>query len=259
MHRSPFVLILASLRLTRVGIHIFGALALASVYPALSPLTQRHLLRWWSRGLLRVLNVHHVTNGSQVLVNDAACLFVANHISWLDIFAVNVTTPARFVAKSEVSQWPVLGWLVQRSGTLFVRRGVRSDAVRVNALVTGLLQQGRAIALFPQGTSTTPEQPVHFHAPLLQSAIAANSQVQPVAIFYHDGQGVRHDAAAFVGDTTFMQSLWRIVCTTDIRVTVTYLPQMDATGQDRRSLAMQAQDAVNMTLARHIQAWPAGF
>ena len=136
MHRSPLVLILASLRLTRVGIHIFGALALVSVYPSLRPLMQRRLLRWWSQGLLRVLNVHHVTNGPQLLINDAACLYVANHISWLDIFAVNVTTPARFVAKSEVSQWPVLGWLVQRSGTLFVRRAVRSDAVRVNALVT---------------------------------------------------------------------------------------------------------------------------
>ena len=124
--------------------------------------------------------------------------------------------------------------------------------------VTRLLLQGRVIALFPQGTSTTPEQPVHFHAPLLQSAIEANSQVQPVAIFYHDRQGIRHDAAAFVGDTTFMQSLWRIVCTPDISVTVTYLPPMDTSGQDRRSLAMQAQDAVNLTLARHIQVSPAG-
>ena len=253
MHRTPFLLILASLRLTRLTVHIFGAFALASVYPTLSPSAQRRVMRWWSIGLLNLLNVRHVTSGQPALAGDAACLFVANHISWLDIFAVNVTTPARFVAKSEVSHWPVLGWLVQRSGTLFVRRTVRSDAVRVNALVTSLLKQGSAIALFPQGTSTTPEQSVHFHAPLLQSAIAASAQIQPVAIFYHDRQGVRHDATAFVGDTTFMQSLWKIVCTPDIRVTVTYLPSIDASGQDRRALAVQAQQAVNAALARHIQ------
>lgn len=253
MYRPPFVFVLASLRLTRLGIHIFSALALASVYPKLSSTTQRRLLRWWSQALLKVLNVRHLTHGQPSAVDKAACLFVANHISWLDIFAVNIATPARFVAKSEVSQWPVLGWLVQRSGTLFVRRAVRSDAVRVNTLVTDLLQQGRAIALFPQGTSTTPEQTVHFHAPLLQSAIAANALVQPVAIFYHDGQGVQHDAAAFVGDTTFMQSLWKIVCTPGLRVTVSYLPPMDATGQDRRVLAARAQQAVNERLAQHCQ------
>lgn len=109
--------------------------------------------------------------------------FVPNHISWLDIFAINVTTPAGFVAKSEVSSWPVLGWLVQRSGTLFIRRMVRSDTVRVNACMADLLRQGRALAVFAQGTSSTPEKAVQFHAPLLQSAVAANAQIQPVAVF----------------------------------------------------------------------------
>lgn len=253
MYRSPYLYIQASLRLTRLGIHIFVALILASVYPSLNSSTQRLLMRWWSQGLFNVLNVRHLTHGQPSQVSGVACLFVANHISWLDIFAVNIATPACFVAKSEVSQWPVLGWLVQRSGTLFVRRAVRSDAVRVNTLVSSLLQQGRAIALFPQGTSTTPEQAVHFHAPLLQSAIAANAMVQPVAIFYHDEQGARHDAAAFVGDTTFVQSLWKIVCTPTLRVSVSYLPPMDATGQDRRALAASAQQAVNVRLAQHCQ------
>lgn len=254
MQLPPFRLILASFRLARLGIHILGALILASVYPALSHSTQRRTLQWWSLGLLNVLNVRHMTEGQPPLVKGAACLFVPNHISWLDIFAINVTTPAGFVAKSEVSSWPVLGWLVQRSGTLFIRRMVRSDTVRVNACMADLLRQGRALAVFAQGTSSTPEKAVQFHAPLLQSAVAANAQIQPVAVFYHDSNGARHDAAAFVDDTTFMQSLWRIACAPGLQVTVTYLPPVNTAGQDRRALAEMAQGAVNAKLAQHCLA-----
>lgn len=250
-YRSPFLLVLVSWRLGRMAMHVALAFVAACVYPSWSPPAQRRFMRWWSRALLNLLNVTHASSGQPVPHSKLACLLVANHISWLDIFAVNSVTPAQFVAKSEVNGWPVLGWLVQRSGTLFIRRSVRSDTVRVNDCMVDLLQQGRAVAVFAQGTSATPEQPVHFHAPLLQSAVAAGAQVQPIAIFYHDRQGVPHDAAAFVGDTTFMQSLWKIVCTPSIQVTVTYLPPVDALGQDRRALAAMAQHSVNVRLTQY--------
>lgn len=251
MHRSPFLLVVTSWRLGRLAMHIGLAFAVACVYPALSFPAQRRFMCWWSRALLSLLDVAHESIGQPALDDQAACLLVANHISWLDIFAVSSVTPAQFVAKSEVSGWPVLGWLVQRSGTLFIRRTVRSDTVRVNDCMAGLLQQGRAVAVFAQGTSSTPEQPVRFHAPLLQSAVTAGVQVQPVAIFYHDRHGLPHEAAAFVGDITFMQSLWKIVCSPGIQVVVTYLPAMDVLGQDRRALAEMAQRAVNACLAQH--------
>ncbi len=251
MHRSPLFMVVVSWRLGRLATHIGLAFVAACVYPSLSHPAQRRFMCWWSRALLSLLNVAHESIGQPALDDQAACLLVANHSSWLDLFAVNSVTPAQFVAKSEVSGWPVLGWLVQRSGTLFIRRTVRSDTVRVNDCMAGLLQQGRAVAVFAQGTSSTPEQPVRFHAPLLQSAVAAGTQVQPVAIFYHDRYGVPHEAAAFVGDITFMQSLWKIVCSPGIQVVVTYLPPMDALGQDRRALAEMAQLAVNARLAQH--------
>jgi 1-acyl-sn-glycerol-3-phosphate acyltransferase len=251
IQRSPILLVLVSWRLGRLATHIGLAFVVACVYPSLSHPAQRRFMCWWSRALLNLLNVAHESCGQPSRDDQAACLLVANHISWLDIFAVNVVTPAQFVAKSEVSGWPVLGWLVQRSGTLFIRRSVRSDTVRVNDCMAGLLQQGRAVAVFAQGTSSTPEQAVRFHAPLLQSAVAAGAQVQPIAIFYHDRQGAPHDAVAFVGDITFMQSLWKIVCSPGIQVVVTYLPPMNALGQDRRALADMAQHAVNARLAQH--------
>ncbi|PIY27910.1 MAG: 1-acyl-sn-glycerol-3-phosphate acyltransferase [Comamonadaceae bacterium CG_4_9_14_3_um_filter_60_33] len=254
MKRSPWQLFGISLRLGHLTLHIACAFAVAGVYPKLGVLAQQRFMRWWSRSLLKLLKVKHHVSGEPHGAQVPACLMVANHVSWLDIFALNALTPARFVAKSEVSGWPVLGWLVQRAGTLFIRRAVRSDTVHVNARMAGLLQQGRAVGLFAQGTSSTPGQPVQFHAPLLQSAVAAGARVQPIAIFYHDQQGRWHAAAAFVDDITFVQSLWQIVCNPGIHVTVSYLPVIDACGLDRRALAVMTQCAVNAALDRHLQA-----
>lgn len=254
MNRSPLFLLVISLRLSHLTVHIACAFAVAWVYPALGSAAQGRFMRWWSQGLLRLLKVQHHVSGQPAATRAPACLLVANHVSWLDIFVINALSPACFVAKSEVNGWPVLGWLVQRAGTLFIRRAVRSDTVHVNERMAGLLQQGSAVGVFAQGTSATPEKPVHFHAPLLQSAVIAGARVQPIAIFYHNQQGSRHDAAAFVNDITFMQSLWQIVRNPGIQVTVTYLPPIDASGQDRRALALLTQQAVNATLNQHLQA-----
>ena len=248
MHSTPLFLILISVRLTRLTVHILGALAVSPVYPALTRLAQRRFMQWWSAGLLNLLNVHCNAHGQPPAPDQQARLLVANHISWLDIFAVNVMTPAFFVAKAEVREWPVLGWLVQCSGTLFISRRQRSDVARVNQRMAGLMQQGNPVALFAQGTSTLPDQPLLFHASLLQSAVMAEALVQPVCIFYHDEQGQPHQAVAFVGDTSFIQSLWRIVCTPCIQVTVSYLAPVTAAGQNRRTLAAITQCAVNTAL-----------
>ena len=254
MLHPALLTVLISVRLTRMTIHILGAFALAPVYPMLSRSAQRRIMQWWSAGLLQVLNVHHNASGQPPQKGAPTCLLVANHISWLDIFAVNVLTPAFFVAKAEVKEWAVLGWLVQRSGTLFIRRNHRSDVVRINQHMAELLHQGSPVALFPQGTSALPDQPLQFHAPLLQSAVVAAAPVQPICIFYHDRQGNPHPAPAFIGDTSFIRSVWRIVGIADIRVLECYLPPLAASGQDRRALALMAQQVVTAALAERLPA-----
>ncbi len=253
MHHPSLLPILISVRLSRLTVHILGAFAVAVIYPALTPSAQRRIMQWWSAGLLNLLNVRCCAIGQPPPTDQQARLLVANHISWLDIFAVNMVSPACFVAKAEVREWPVLGWLVQRSGTLFIQRSQRSDVVRINARMAELLHQGNPVALFPQGTSTLPEQALHFHAPLLQCAVMADALIQPICIFYHDRQGNAHGAVAFVGDTSFMQSLWQIICTPGIEVTVAYLPPITAASQGRRALAFMAQQAVNAALVERVQ------
>lgn len=254
MHRTLLRLVIASVRLIRLTLHIGYAMGIACVYPRWEPQRQSRFRQHWSRGVLRLLNIHCATQLRQPDGGAAGGLLVANHISWLDILVINAALPAHFVAKSEVSTWPILGWLVRRSGTLFVQRHRRSDTTQVNERITALLRQGQPVAVFAQGTSTDGSQPVQFRAPLLQSAIDAQAWVHPVAVYYHDRQGQRLASADFVGDTSFLQSLWRIVCAPRIDVALTFLPAMDGVGKSRREIAAQAQQAVNDTLQRWVRA-----
>lgn len=254
MHRNPVRLAVASVRLIGLALHIAYAMAVACVYPLWGLERQSRFRQHWSRGLLRLLHVRCKADSARLAVDAPGAFLVANHISWLDVFVIKAQRPTHFVAKAEVGQWPLLGWLVRRSGTLLVRRERRTDTRIVNQQIMRLLQRGQSVVVFAQGTSTPATQPVHFHASLLQSAIDAQAAVHPVVVYYHDALGRPLDTADFVGDTSFGQSLWRIVCAPYIQVTVQCLPAIDVAGHNRRSLAAQAQQSVRSTLSAWVQA-----
>jgi 1-acyl-sn-glycerol-3-phosphate acyltransferase len=244
--------LLACIRGVRVVFHITYGIMLACFFPSLNPSTRRNLLKHWSRTLLHILHVRFEAHGYYHPADTHGRLLVANHISWLDIIALNAVVPAYFVAKSEIRNWPLLGWLCHRVGTLFVKRNIRRDTVRINREISGALKQGECIALFPEGTSTDGELPGHFHSSLLQVAIDLNVAVCPVAIRYHGNTGKANSDAAFVGDMSFVQSLWKILCSPSLHVTLFYLSPLPCTGKNRRLLASQAQGSIHMALAKFL-------
>jgi 1-acyl-sn-glycerol-3-phosphate acyltransferase len=242
-------MLLVCFRSARVACHIIYGILLACFFPALNQSLQRRILKHWSHNLLDILHVRLEAHGSYHPADMHGRLLVANHVSWLDVIALNAVVPACFVAKSEIRNWPLLGWLCHRAGTLFVKRNIRRDTVRINHEISGVLKKGECIALFPEGTSTDGELPGHFHSSLLQVAIDINAAVCPVAIRYHDGAGKANGDAAFVGDMSFIQSLWKILCSPSLHVTLLYLPLLPCTGKNRRLLASEAQGSIHMALA----------
>jgi len=195
-----------------------------------------------------ILNVQFATNGNYHPADLRGSLLVSNHISWLDVIALNAATPATFVAKSEVRNWPLLGWLCVRVGTLFIKRETARDTVRVNRMISSMLLRGECIALFPEGTSSDSGLPGHFHSSLLQSCVDTKSSLYPVGIRYHDKTGKSNNDAAFVGDMSFIQSLWAILSSPSLHVTLYYLPALAGAESSRRSLAAEAQGLIHMTL-----------
>lgn len=243
------VFLVAVFRAIRVAIHIGYGLLLAVFYPRFGKSARRRILQRWSAGLLEILNVTLKIPAEDSLSTLPPGLIVANHISWLDVMVLNSVIPMRFVAKSEVRNWPAIGWLSARVQTIFIERGKARDAARINLQLADLLQGGECLAIFPEGTSTDGAQVARFHASLLQSAIDSRTEVHPVAIRYQDPLGAHSTAASYIDEMSFADSLWNVLCTHNLHVCLIATPSLNAAGTDRRTLADAAHVQISMAVA----------
>ncbi|MGO8755407.1 MAG: hypothetical protein ACLQHK_09275 [Gallionellaceae bacterium] len=103
MNRKPTRLPIISLRAARLFFHMFHAILIACIYPALGKPAQRRILQHWSRSLPNILNAGGHAVGHQPIRAGQECLFTANHISWLDMFAMNTSLPAAICAQQAVA------------------------------------------------------------------------------------------------------------------------------------------------------------
>jgi 1-acyl-sn-glycerol-3-phosphate acyltransferase len=248
MAKSSLDMLVSVFRGSRLALHLFYGMLLAIFYPHLNHTRQRHTLKVWSRQLLTILNIDIQIEGHQLTRGEGGCLIVANHVSWLDIFVLNAIHPSHFIAKSEVRNWPIIGWLSRRSGTIFIERALRQDASLINQRVSLLLGQGACIGLFPEGTTTEGKQVGHFHSALIQSAIDAGIRLCPIALRYQDKDGEHQIAASFVGDMTLAQSIWQILRCPHHNALVVFTPALMAGNTNRRVLARSAQEAIAQVL-----------
>lgn len=242
---------LAAWRLSRVLLHLLIAYVRSYlVWPKLDQQGWHDETASWSGKLLRILGIELVVQGQP---RPGAKLVVSNHVSWLDIVAINAVVPSRFISKAEVGQWPLVGRLVTAAGTLYLVRERRRDAMRVLGLMSKALREGHTLAVFPEGTTGDGHGVMHFHANLLQAAIDAPAPVQPVVLRYSDPLHDISPIAAYVGDTTLMQSLWWIVTARGLRVHAHILPLQAVEHADRRALAdlLQAQLSDSLASRNH--------
>ena len=219
---------------------MWGMGSVAFVFPWIPRAGRQALKARWSRQLLTTLGVRLLPSGRPAREG----LLVANHISWLDIFAINAVAPAAFVSKDEVLSWPLIGWLSARAETIFLERGSRAAALRTKEHIAATLRQRCPVALFPEGTTSFGDHVLPFHGALLQSALDAGAQVSPVALRYVDRDGHPSLAAAYVGDTSLGQCLRAISMASGLAVRVSFLPPIDPVGGDRRHLAAHAHRAI---------------
>lgn len=218
----------------------------ALAFPFLPVKARRALKSRWSRQLLDALGVRLRIAGTP----PASGLLVANHISWLDVYAINALAPTAFVAKNDVRAWPLIGWLSTHTETIFLERGSRSAAMRAKERLTDELRQRACVAVFPEGTTSNGDTLLPFHSALFQSALDAGMRVAPVALRYTGSDGEPSPAPAYVGDTSLWQCLRTIVTTGGLTGHLYFLPALDPAGMDRRQLAQQAHRLIAGRLAR---------
>ncbi len=246
MSPNPWVTRVA--RLVRFGLHLIQGVLLASfVLPWLSTAARARVISRWSAKILRILALRYHVRGTPPAARGGL-LFVANHVSWLDIWLLLALRAVRFVSKSEVRGWPVIGWLAAQTGTLFIERTRRLHTATINEQIATALGAGNDVAMFPEGTTTDGLHLKAFHASLLQPAVDLGAQVVPVAIRYVLPDGRTDTTPAYHGDTTLLQSLRAILARRELEAEVAYLAPIDARGKTRRELAQAAQAAIAAAL-----------
>ena len=212
-------------------------------FPGLSESGRNAHKRLWSRKLLSILSISVQTRGAQRKLPER-CMLVLNHISWLDIFVIDASYPATFIAKSEIRSWPFVGWLSTGVGTLYIERGKRAEALRARQAVVKEIERDVLIALCPEGTTTLGRSLERFHPALFQPALDAEAALQPLALRYLDAAGVQTEAAAYAGETSLMGSVWAIVSERRMVVELSLLEPISSRGETRRSLAEKAEAAI---------------
>jgi 1-acyl-sn-glycerol-3-phosphate acyltransferase len=171
-------------------------------------------------------------------------LMVSNHSSWIDIFATNAVQAVRFISKSEIRDWPVLGRLVTMAGTLYVERGNRSKINETNQSIRDAVAAGDLIGFYPEGTTTDGTYLLPFKTNLFQPAVDYQMTVYPVAVSYRQ-RGQKTRIASYEGDTSFGESFLSLTRATGLEVHVAFGDPIDGTTFGHRAaLASAAQEAI---------------
>jgi lyso-ornithine lipid O-acyltransferase len=197
-------------------------------------LARSRWLQWCSRRTLRVFSVQFESRGPC----PAAGLLVCNHLTYLDVLVLVGLTPAVFVSKSEVKNWPVFGWFARLSGTLFVDRRRRSDVTRMNTEIERTLAGGNVLVLFPEGTSWNSREILPFKSPLLEPIVGAKHPLSVGRITYTVADGSVEQDVCYWGDMTFLKHFLNLMTKRQIHARVTFAP-VPQPASDRKELARQ--------------------
>jgi len=230
-----------ALRVPFLLLHL--ALALPLTLICINPLTQRlriggeridhRVIRAWSGVLLRIFGFRLRRVGTPV---KGAAMFVANHVSWIDIELLHSFKVVGFVAKSEISRWPLIGWLASRAGTIYHHRGNNESLNGVMHQMVERLESGEAVGVFPEGRTTGGDRLGPFHARIFQPAVVAQAVVQPVALRFGEG-GNAQTIIAFAPGENFLQNFLRLLGEPSRVAEVHFLSPITAAEQGRRALA----------------------
>lgn len=171
------------------------------------------------------------------------CLLVANHISYLDPFAIMAVAPSLAVAKSEVSSWPLIGELARDVGLLLLDRSDPYSGARVLLRARTLVERGVSVLTFPEGTTTRGEQVLPFKRGMFGLARRLGLAIVPIALRYSDAR------IAWVGDASFLPHFLRSSSYEQVTATLEFGEALDLQPkQSARALAERARAEIQHML-----------
>lgn len=240
-------------RLPFLLLHVTVGLAITMLM--INPLSRRlrvggesldaHTIRAWSRMMVRLFGMRVRRFGTPL---PGAALFVANHVSWIDITLLHSQRVVGFVAKAEIARWPLVGWLASRGGTIYHHRGDNDSLHGVMHQMLQRLQAGKAIGVFPEGRTLDGRAVGVFHARIFQPAVLAQVPAQPVALKYGAG-GRAQTTVAFRPRENFLQNFWRLLGEPARTVEVHFLEPVGVSEDGRRRMAELSRERIQSAMA----------
>jgi lyso-ornithine lipid O-acyltransferase len=177
-------------------------------------------------------------------------LYLANHVSWLDILVLSGRTGCAFVARADMAPWPVIGWLASLNNSVYVQRNNRLDVGAQRDAIQAALSTHQAIALFPEGTTAAGSELLPFRSSLLAAVVPAPEgiSIQPVAIDY----GQIADEIAWTDDESVGKNALRLLSRKGrLPVTLHFLAPLDhADFNDRKAIAAHSRAEIAEALGQ---------
>ncbi len=236
------------IRWIQIWIHVISGLAILFLcFPFYNQESKDTHIQKWSMKLLSIFGIQ-LKVASPEIIPTTPFLLASNHISWMDIHAINAFRPIRFVAKSEVEDWPIFGWMAQQLGTVFIKRNNSRHARHIACEVAKVLKT-QSVCIFPEGTSTEGDLVLPFKPNLFESAIISEVPVYSLAISYKSSiSGLRNKSSAFIGEMGLLESMSNILNDQNLLVELNFLPPAKSspgTFRDRKWLALHSQEAIS--------------
>lgn len=199
------------------------------------------LIRAWQSGLMRVFGIRMRSVGTPL---PGPTVFVANHVSWIDIVALHSQRMMGFVAKKEIAGWPLVGWLASRGETIYHQRGNTESLGGVLHEMLARLRAGRSVGVFPEGRTRGGHEVGPFHARIFLAAVEAGVPVQPVALRYGN-RGDAQTIVAFGPTENFAQNFLRLLGEPPRTAEAIFLEPIPAGGgEGRRRIAELARERI---------------
>ncbi len=195
----------------------------------------------WGRAMCRIMGMRVDVEGEPPA---GRFYLVANHVSYVDIILLASQISAAFVAKADLSRWPVLGWMFLSADTIFIDRGRRRDVLRVMKRVQKCLDRELGVLVFPEGTSGKGEEILRLKPPLLQLAAEQGQPVHHATLTYRtQGERPAHQVVCWWDDTPFVLHFLRLLGLPGFEASVRFGGE-PVLAADRKALATQLRSAM---------------
>lgn len=220
-----------------------------AVLPWVKQEKREHIISTWTGRFLVWMGIPVTVEGDpsyfRAQPGKPGCLLVSNHISFLDIFVLDSLVPVRFIAKDEISRWPVFGVITRSGGTIYIKRGDKRSLLATMGAMQKTMAGGRPVLMFPEGTTSDGTGLLRLHANLFEPAVRAGSQVVPVVLRYRS-KGQITTRPAYTGNVGLFECMWNILNTPQLSITLKILEPLP--GGDRHALCRQASAAMSAAI-----------